>query len=162
MDEYFYDAQTDRVYILDRDGLVGFRLFLILFLPFCVVAAWVLQYASFVEKYPALFAAGFLALSALVGFLVYHKCPARHPRVGMLGAGLAIVPIGIGQIFYAVPFVLHHKGIISAMFEWLVVTFFTVGLSFFVVQIGLQFKDGRKHLWLAVGYLLLALLVFAV
>lgn len=157
MADYIYDRETDTLYVLDEDGMIWFRLFLILAIPFCVAACWLMEYAQFVSDHPGLYFAVFLGFSVLFGNWLYHKRSARHPKAGILAAALTLLPVWAGQMFHAVPYLLAKDSIFAGIFEWLVVTFFTVGISFLVLQLSLLFRDGRRHLGVAAGYLLVAL-----
>ena len=72
---------------------------------------------------------------------------------------VSLLPIAMAQACYAIPYILSHDGAIGVTFEWLIVIFFTVGISFFVIQISLLFRNGIKHLMVAAVYLIIALVV---
>lgn len=71
---------------------------------------------------------------------------------------VSLLPIAIAQACYAIPYILSHDGAIGVAFEWMIVTFITVGISFFMIQISLLFKNGIKHLMVAAVYLFIALI----
>ena len=159
MANYIYDQDTDTLYVSDGDGSAGFALFFLLALPFLMIAAWLRQYALFASEHPMLFWVVFLALSLLLGYLLYRKKRAAQKKLGITAVLVSLLPIAIAQMFYAIPYILSHNEDIGVSFEWLIVTFFTVGFSFFVIQVGFLFKNGGKHLMLAAVYFFIALIV---
>ena len=93
----------------------------------------------------------------MLGDLLYKR-KATNRKLGIVAVVVSLLPIAIAQACYAIPYILSHDGAIGVAFEWMIVTFITVGISFFVIQISLLFRDGVKHLMVAVVYLFIALI----
>lgn len=159
MANYIYDRDTDTLYVSDGDGFGGVALLFLLALPFLMIAAWLRQYALFASEHPLLFWVVFLVLSLGLGHILYRKKKAANKKLGIAAVIVSLLPTAMAQMFYAVPYVLSHDEDIGVAFEWLIVTFFTVGFSFFVIQVGFLFKNGGKHLMLAAVYFFIALII---
>lgn len=159
MANYFYDRDTDTLYVSRGDGFGWFALLLVLAIPFFIIAAWLRQYALFASEHALLTWVVFLGLSVVLGDLLYRRKKAENKKLGIVAVAVSLLPIAMAQAFYAIPYILSHEGALGVTFEWLIVTFFTVGISFFVIQISLLFKNGVKHLVVATVYLLIALIV---
>ena len=159
MANYFYDRDTDTLYVSQGDGFGWLALLFVLATPFFIIAVWLRQYALFVSEHVLLSWAAFLGLSVVLGNLLYRKKKAENKRIGIIAVVVSLLPIAIAQACYAIPYILSHDGAMGVTFEWLIVTFFTVGISFFVIQISLLFKNGMKHLMVAAVYLIVALIV---
>lgn len=160
MANYFYDRDADTLYVSRGDGFGWFALLFVLATPFFIIAVWLRQYALFASEHALLSWIIFLGLSVLLGDLLYRKTKASNKKLGIVAVVAFLLPIAIAQACYAIPYILSHDGAIGVTFEWLIVTFFTVGISLFVIQISLLFKNGIKHLMVAAVYLLIALIVF--
>ena len=159
MANYFYDEDTDTVYVSEGDGFGWLGLLFVLATPFFIIAVWLRQYASFASEHALLSWGVFLSLSTALGALLYKKRNATHRILGIVAVVVTLLPVALAQAFYAIPYILSHNGAIGVTFEWSIVTFFTVGISFFVTQISLLFKNGVKHLIIATVYLLIALII---
>lgn len=159
MANYFYDRDTDTLYVSRGDGFGWFALLFVLATPFFIIAVWLRQYALFTSAHALLSWIIFLGLSVLLGDLLYRKKKASNKKLGIVAVVVSLLPIAMAQAFYAIPYILAHDGAIGVAFEWLIVTFFTVGISFFVIQISLLFMNGVKHLMVAATYLIIALFV---
>ena len=159
MANYIYDRDTDTLYVSDGDGFGGVALLFLLALPFLMIAAWLRQYALFASEHPLLFWIVFLVLSLGLGHVLYRKKKAANKKLGIAAIIVSLLPIAMAQMFYTVPYVLSHDEDIGVAFEWLIVTFFTVCFSFFVIQVGFLFKNGGKHLMLAAVYFFIALII---
>ena len=120
--------------------------------PFFIIAV-------FVSEHALLSWGAFLGFSALLGKLLYRKKEAENAKVGILAVIVSLLPIAIAQAFYAIPYILSHNGTVGITFEWLIVTIFTVGISFFVIQISLLFQNAVKHLTIASVYLLISVII---
>lgn len=158
MANYFYDRDTDTLYVSQGDGFGWFALLFVLATPFFIIAAWLRQYALFATEHVLLSWVVFLGLSVVLGNLLYRKRRAANRKLGIVAVVVSLLPIAIAQACYAIPYILSHDGAIGVAFEWMIVTFITVGISFFVIQISLLFKNGIKHLMVAAVYLFIALI----
>lgn len=158
MANYFYDRDTDTLYVSRGDGFGWFALLFVLATPFFIIAVWLRQYALFATEHALLSWAVFLGLSVVLGNLLYRKRKATNRKLGIVAVVVSLLPIAIAQACYAIPYILSHDGAIGVAFEWMIVTFITVGISFFVIQISLLFKNGIKHLMVAAVYLFIALI----
>ena len=159
MAKFFYDGETDTLYVERGDGFGWLGLLFLLASPALIIAVWLEQYALFVSENILLSCSIFLALSILLGILVYRKKKVKRKLLGIAAVVVSLLPVAVAQIFYAIPYILAQEGLLGITFEWLVVTFFTVGISFFVIQISLLFRNGLKHLLLAGAYLIVTLIV---
>ena len=101
----------------------------------------------------------YMVQSLGLGHLLYRRKKADNKKLGIAAVLVSLLPTAMAQMFYAIPYILSHDGDIEVSFEWLIVTFFTVGFSFFVIQVGFLFKNGGKHLMLAAVYFFVALIV---
>ena len=143
MANYFYDQDTDTLYVSHGDGFGWLALLFFLATPFFIISVWLRQYAVFASEHALLSWGAFLGFSALLGKLLYRKKEAENAKVGILAVIVSLLPIAIAQAFYAIPYILSHNGTVGITFEWLIVTFFTVGISFFVIQISLLFQNNQ-------------------
>ena len=159
MANYFYDRDTDTLYVYRGDGFSWFALLFVLAAPIFIIAVWLRQYALLASEHAMLSWVVFLGLSVVLGDLLYRKKKAVNKKLGIVAVVVSLLPIAMAQAFYVIPYILSHDGAIGVTFECLIVTFFTVGISFFVIQISLLFKDGVKHLMVAVVYIFIALFV---
>lgn len=159
MSKLLYDQDEDKLYVIEDDGFGWFVLFLVLATPFFIIAVWLRQYALFASEHPLLLWGVFLGLSWLLGRRLYRKKDVQSDKIGIVAVMVSVLPIAIGQAFYAIPYILSHEGAVGVAFEWMIVTFFTVGISVFVIQISLLFRDGIKHLMVAAVYLVIALFI---
>ncbi len=160
MANYFYNRGTDTLCVSRGDGFGWFALLFVLAMPFFIIAVWLRQYALFVSEHPLLSWVVFLVMSVVFGNMLYRKKNAENKKLGIVAVVVSLLPIAIAQAYYTIPYILSHEGAIWVTFEWLIVTFFTVGISSFVIQISLLFNNGIKHLIVAAVYLLISLVVF--
>ncbi len=159
MANYFYDRETDTLYVSENDGLGWFAFFVILSTPAFIIAVWLKQFATFASEHAFLSWIVFLGFSTVLGIILYRKKNAVKKNAGIVAVIVSLLPVALTQAFYAIPYILSHDGALGITFEWLIVTFFTVGISFFVIQISLLFKSGFKHLAVATVYLLITLII---
>lgn len=117
MANYYYDRDTDTYYRTDNDGFGWFAFFIILATPFFIISVWLRQYASFVSKHPFIATIIFVAISILLGYLLYRKRKAVHKGVGILGVITSLLPVGLAQILYAVPYILSSDSAIGTTLE---------------------------------------------
>ena len=157
MANYFYDRDTDTLYVSRGDGFGWFALLFVLATPFFIIAVWLRQYALFASEHALLSWVVFFGLSVVLGDLLYKR-KATNRKLGIVAVVVSLLPIAIAQACYAIPYILSHDGAIGVAFEWMIVTFITVGISFFVIQISLLFKNGIKHLMVAAVYLFIVLI----
>lgn len=159
MANYYYDRDTDTYYKTSGDGFGWFAFFLILATPFFIIAVWLRQYALFVSDHSVLSSLAFLGFSVFLGTLLYRKKKVKHRLIGVIAVVISLLPIGLAQVLYAIPYILSHDSAVGVTFEWMVVTFFTVGIAFFTNQICTLFRNGLKHLLVATVYLIIVLFV---
>lgn len=65
----------------------------------------------------------------VLGDPLYRRKKAEKKKLGIVAVLVSLLPIAMVQAFYAIPYILSHDGAIGVTFEWLIVTFFTVGIS---------------------------------
>lgn len=159
MANYFYDKDTDTLYVSESDGFGWLGFLFVLATPFFIIAVWLRQYAVFVNDHTFLSALIYLLFGALLSFFLYRKRQIQHKLLGFVAVVMSLLPVYFAQTLYAIPYILTHDGPIEIAFEWMIVTFFTVGITFFLNQICLLFKNGLTHLIAAICYLVVTLII---
>lgn len=158
MANFLYDPDTDTWYgVSDSGGGWIIGLF-ILVLPFAMVAFFIQDVSEFVHTHMVLSCLVFLALSYLFGYFLYRKRDALYPKVGYIAVLISILPCGLAQLSAFSSF-WENENLFSNFLGWLLLTFLSVSLTFFVIHISLLFNNGIKHLRLAIVYLALTIVV---
>lgn len=159
MANYFYDKETDTLYVSENDGFGWLGFLFVLAAPFIIIAVWLKQYATFVNSHSFLSCIVFLLFAAFVSLLHYRRRRTQHRLLGFIAVVVSLLPVYLAQTMYAIPYILSHDGPLEIAFEWMIVTFLTVGLTFFLNQICLLFKNGLTHLIAASLYLILTWII---
>lgn len=159
MANFFYDKETDTLYVSEGDGFGWLAFLFVLATPFFIIAFWLHQYATFVSDHAFLSTIIYLLFGTFLSFFLYRRKRLQHRILGFVAVVVSLLPVYLAQILYAIPYILTHDGPIEIAFEWIVVTFFTIGITFFLNQICLLFRNGLTHLIASICYLVVTLLV---
>ena len=157
MANYIYDKETDTLYVSDGDGLGWLGVLFILTLPFIFIASFLQQYAEFVNSNSQFAFLIFLALSTLLSIWLCTRCKTKFLPIDILASIISMLPIALVQKYYAIPIIQSDNEALFIVIEWFFPTFFTIGISFFLTQLGLLLRNGITHLIISLLYLWITL-----
>lgn len=158
MANYIYDKETDTLYISDGDGISWLAVLFVLAVPFILISSWLQQYAQFVNSHSPLALLIFIAFSILVSIWINARSKTRFLLIGILASVISMLPIALIQKHYAIPIIQSDNEALFIVIEWFFPTFFTISISFFLIQISLLLKNGIIHLILSLVYLAITIL----
>lgn len=142
-------------YIVDSDGWGWFLLLILFAVPILLVASILSEAGGLLFRHPYLCGGIYIALSAWISFLKYRDKPKVHRVPGMFAAFLTMLPLGIAEGLYALPYLVLNS-LISGLFEWLIVTAFVLAITVFLMSV---IKNGFLHLFLALLFFMLTTLL---
>lgn len=149
------NTKEGHAYVVDSNGWGWFALFILIALPFFILSLLLKKYANAVCKFPAVATLIYCLVALVVSFIFYSDKRKRFRLIGIIATMLSMVPMAAVQVIYAIPYILTHDGIFSIMFEWLLVTVLTLGITVFVISIGNLCRNGLIHLGLSIVFLII-------
>lgn len=159
MANFLYDLDTDTWYATTDNVSGWIILFAVIAIPFGIIAFFLQDFSLFVHDHMVLSCLIFLALSYLLGRFLYRTREALHPKAGSIAVLVSLLPCGLAQLSALSKF-WENENLFGALLNWLILTFLTVSVTVFVIQLSLLSKDGLKHLVIASCYLALAVVMF--
>lgn len=160
MGKAYYDHETDTLYVAHGDGSGWFVFLVVLATPFFVIASLLKEYAQIVNRYPVVSTGVYFLLAWTTSWWFHRKKKIANRKTGIVAGVLTLLPVWMVQLMYAVPYVAAGDKMLPVTIEWVLVTGISFGVSYLLLQIGLLFRNGKKHFLLAGVYLLLALAVW--
>ncbi len=159
MARYYYNEETGELIEIESESekfnsaLAG--LFIIA-APFVIIACILRKYAEFVSSHSTLSTVIFVILSLIIGVLVYSgQDDASFKPVGIAAVVVSLLPIGIAQTGYIIPYILSTESALDIFFEWLIITVITVLISIFINAMCMMSKNGIIHFIAAAVYFII-------
>lgn len=151
------DTKVGTPYLVDNSGWGWFLIFIIIAVPFLMLGSAVFTFSIWICQHPVLSFVLYLIISIVIGALFYGRSSVRYRICGILATIFTMIPMGMGVALYAIPYVMI-TGKLSAAFDWILVTAFLCGITFFIFALCKLLKNGRIHLVMSLVFLALAYL----
>lgn len=146
------NTKEGHVYVVDHKGWGWFAIFVLLALPFFMVSLMLRKYANAVCEHPVVAILIYGLLTLIVTIMLYGGGNKRFRFLGVVATMMTMLPMAAVQVCYAIPYILINDGFFTITFEWLLVTFFSLSITVFVLSIGNLCQNGIIHFLLAAAF----------